>query len=99
MIIDIQDPILNLVLNFCLWFLLVLALISLIPWRLKHGKNRWTLMLPVMSILIYMGYELLMPDNWNIRMDLILIWPVLTLIILLGLVRFILIRFYNSRSG
>ena len=98
MIIDIQDPILNLALNSCLWFLLATALISLVPWRLKDGKNRWTLLLPVMSILVYAGYELLMPNNWDIRMDLVLIWPLLALIILSGLIRFILIRLYNTRS-
>ena len=98
MIIDIQDPFLNLILNFCLWIFLVVALISLIPWRLKDGKNRWTLMLPVISILVYIAYEFLMPDNWDIRMDLVLIWPVLAFIFLSCLIRIILIRHYNTRS-
>lgn len=96
MMIDVQDPFLNPVLNFCLYLILGLGLISLIPWKLKSGKNRWTLILPILAVLCYLVYELTMPDNWDIRMDLVLIWPVLFLIFLASIIRGALIWYYNA---
>lgn len=96
--IDIHDPLLNQILNSCLFIILGLTLISLVPWKLGSGKNRWTLILPVAAILVYLIYEFAMPDNWDIRMDLVLVWPALGLIILTGLIRVLLIRRHKSRS-
>lgn len=98
MIIDVHDPSLNQILNACFFLILGFGLISIIPWRLKSGKNRWTLILPIFAILVYVVYEFTMPSNWDIRVDLLLLWPVLVMILLLGLVRGILIWRHNSRS-
>ena len=46
MLIDIQEPGLNLILNGCLYGLAVLAALSVVPWRLRERRNRWTLWLP-----------------------------------------------------
>ena len=97
MIIDVNDPSLNLILNVCFFLILGFGLISIIPWKLKDGRNRWTLIVPIPSILIYVVYELAMPSNWDIRIDLLLLWPVLVLILLLCLVRGILIWRHNPR--
>jgi hypothetical protein len=91
MIINVNDSTLNLILSICFFLLLVFGVVSCIPWRLKYGKNRWTLALPFLAIVVYMIYELTMPSHWNIRMDLVLLWPVLILTLLLGLIRGILI--------
>lgn len=98
MIIDVHDAALNQILNACFFLILGLGLISIIPWRLKTGRNRWTLMLPILAVLAYLAYEIAMPRNWDIRVDLLLLWPVLALILLLGLVRGILIWRHHSRS-
>ena len=98
MIIDVQDPALNQVLNICFFLILGLGLISLVPWGLKSGRNRWTLMLPVIAILVYLKYEFTMPNNWDIRVDLLLLWPVVALILVSGLVRAILIWRHRSSS-
>jgi len=87
MIINVNDPSLNLILNSCFYLILGLGFVSLFPWRLKYGENKWTLALPVLAIVAYLKYEFTMPNNWNIRMDLFLLWPVMLLIIVLGLIR------------
>ncbi len=87
MIINVNDPSLNLILNACFYLILVLGFVSLLPWRLKYGKNKWTLALPVLAIVVYLKYEFTMPNHWNIRMDLFLLWPVMLLILVLGLIR------------
>ena len=87
MIINVNDPSLNPILNTCFYLILGLGLVSLLPWRLKYGKNKWTLALPVLTIVVYLKYEFTMPNNWNIRTDLFLLWPVMLLVIVLGLIR------------
>lgn len=98
MIIDVNDPSLNVILNTCFYLLLVLGAVSLVPWKLKNGKNRWTLTLPVFAIGIYIMYEFSMPDNWDIRLDLVFLWPVLIIILLSTLIRVILIWRYPVSS-
>lgn len=92
MIIDVGNSSLNLLLNFTLIIILCIGLISIIPWRLKAGKNSWTVWLPVLSVMAYIIYESSMPSNWDIRLDLLVIWPVLLITIALGLIRYIVIR-------
>ena len=89
--IDVQDSSLNIILNSCLFFILILSIVSIIPWKLKSRKNRWTLALPILGILTYLVYEVTMPSNWNIRMDLVLLVPPLAVIIFLGIIRGVLI--------
>jgi hypothetical protein len=66
MIINVNDPSLNQILNICFYLILGFGLVSCIPWSLKYGKNRWTLALPIVAIVVYMIYELTMPNNWDI---------------------------------
>jgi hypothetical protein len=95
---NVNDPGLNLILNACLILIIILSIISLIPWKLKSGKNRWTLALPVLGILTYLVYESTMPSNWNIRMDLVLLMPPLAVIIFLGLIRGLLIWRHTRKN-
>lgn len=96
--INVNEPVLNLILNVCFFLILGLGVITFVPWKLASGKNRWTLLLPILAILIYATYEFTMPKYWDIRIDLLLLWPVLGLIILVGAIRAFLIRRHNARA-
>ena len=89
--INVNDTDLNIILNFCFFLILIISIISLIPWGLKSGKNRWTLALPILGILTYLVYEVTMPSNWDIRMDLALLLPPIVIIIFMGIIRGLLI--------
>jgi len=82
MLLDVGDPTRNLVLNACFYGIVLVTLLSLVPWRLKPGGNRWTLYLPVAALALYGTYEMTMPSNWDIRLDLLLIVAMGTVIIL-----------------
>lgn len=97
--IDVRDAELNLILNVCFFLILGLGLVSRFPWGLKSGRNRWTLALPFLAIAAYVVYEFAMPNNWDIRIDLLLLWPILGMIILAGVIRAFLIRRHNTRAG
>lgn len=92
MLINVNDPTLNLVLNGCFYLMLALGILSMIPWSLKAGKNRWTILLPIAIVVIYTIYELTMPSSWNIRVDLLMLWPLLLMTTLIGLLRWAVIR-------
>ena len=92
MLIDIQEPGLNLILNGCLYGLAVLAALSVVPWRLRERRNRWTLWLPAAALALYLIYEISMPALWNIRLDLVLILPLLLIVGLAWLVRLVRLR-------
>ncbi len=90
MLLDIGEPARNLLLNACFYGIVVVTLLSLIPWRLKAGGNRWTLYLPVPALALYATYEASMPSNWDIRLDLFLLAPMGLLIVLAWGVRLVL---------
>ena len=50
MLIDVEEPAPNLVLNGCLYGIVLVAALSLIPWRLAAGRGRGTLWLPLASL-------------------------------------------------
>jgi len=97
MLIDVQEPDLNLVLNACLSGLALLALVSIVPWRLRGRRNRWTLWLPLGALAIYTVYETAMPSRWDIRLDLVLVGPLLILILIAWLVRLVILRMRPSK--
>ena len=90
--IDVQESGLNLILNACLFGLVAFALLSIVPWRLRDGRNRWTLWLPLAALIIYAVYETSMPARWDIRLDLVLIAPLLFVVLIAWLVRLVLLR-------
>lgn len=92
MLVDVGDPARNLILNASFYGLALVTLLSLVPWRLKDGRNRWTLFLPVAALAFYVTYEIAMPPNWDIRLDLLLIAPMGLVIILAWGVRWALRR-------
>ena len=90
MLLDVGDPARNLILNACFYGITLVTLLSLVPWRLKHGRNRWSLYLPIAAVVLYAIYESAMPSNWDIRVDLLLLAPMGIVIMLAWVVRLIL---------
>ncbi len=70
----------------------MLAALSAVPWRLRERRNRWTLWLPATALALYLVYEITMRTRWNIRLDLLLILPLLLIVALAWLVRLVLLR-------
>ncbi len=92
MLIDVRAPDLNLILNGCFYGLAVLAALSAVPWRLRERRNRWTLWLPAAALALYLVYEIAMPARWDIRLDPLLILPLLLIVVLAWFVRLVLLR-------
>ncbi len=92
MLIDVKAPDLNLILDGCFYGLAVLAALSVVPWRLRERRNRWTLWLPAAALALYLAYETTMPARWDIRLDLLLIFPLLLIVVLAWLVLPALLR-------
>ena len=97
MLINVENSSLNLLLNACFYAMALVALASVVPWRLKGGRNRWALWLPVAGIAFYGVYESAMPSRWDIRVDLLLIAPMLLVTALAWIVRALLVR--RERGG
>ena len=96
MLIDIGDPVRNLVLNACFYGISLITIVSLIPWPLGGGRSRWTFYLPLFGAGIYAVYEITMPPNWDIRLDLLLIIPMGIVIALAWLLRVVISRRRNT---
>jgi len=82
MLLDVGDPTRNLVLNACFYGIALITLLSLVPWRLRQGGNRWSLYLPLAALALYVIYETTMPAHWDIRLDLFLLAPMGLVIVL-----------------
>jgi len=70
----------------------MVTVVSIIPWRLQGGRNRWTHLLPWLALALYFAYESAMPARMNIRLDLVVISPLTGLVILAWLIRLMRIR-------
>ena len=67
------------------------------PWsNLRSPSKRVVLQLPLLAFALYGLYELLMPIEMNIRVDLLLLWPVL--LITLGLYLIRMLRAFRRRA-
>ena len=61
---------------------LVCALIVLVPWGRKSAFARIATHLPLLALPTYAVYEWLMPSNFDIRIDLLVLWPALAICLL-----------------
>jgi hypothetical protein len=91
MLLDVQDPVRNLVLNGCFYAIALLALLALVPWKAVGAgqtghRLRW-LAAPTLGLAII--YESAMPSRFDIRVDLFLLLPAYGLILLTSLVRWL----------
>lgn len=87
MLLDVGDPGRNLILNACFYGIVIVTLLSLVPWRMRNRRDRWSLYLPVAAIALYVAYEAAMPSHWDIRLDLFLLAPMGLVIFIAWVVR------------
>lgn len=99
MLIDVQDADLNFILNGCFFAIVALTVLSVIPWPLRDRRNRWTLVLPWLAVGLYIGYEAAMPTRMNIRLDLLMIWPLIGVAFLAWFVRLMRIRWLRKNKA
>jgi hypothetical protein len=64
--------------------LIVCCILSLCPLSLARGPKAWSLYLPIVGTLFYGIYEVLMPVEMNIRIDMAFILPMLLFLWLNG---------------
>jgi uncharacterized protein YqhQ len=98
MLINVDDPIRNLILNGCFYLIVLLALFSIVPWSRLGAvrvsrRLRW-LLIPVVGLAV--AYESAMPAHFDIRLDLVLLLPAYCLVLLTSIVRWIGWRRHRS---
>jgi membrane protein DedA with SNARE-associated domain len=91
MLINVDDPIRNLILNGCFYVILAATLIALVPWKFLGAERvsrmlRW-LVLPVVGLAV--GYEAAMPSRFDIRIDLLLLLPLYFVVLATSVFRWI----------
>lgn len=91
MLIDVQDPIRNIILNACFYAIILLGLIGMIPWNAlgaaRISRLLRLLVVPVLGLMIV--YEAAMPSRFNIRVDLFMLVPAYAAAVITSLFRWI----------
>jgi DNA-binding LytR/AlgR family response regulator len=89
MLIDVQDPVRNLVLNVCFGAIALIALLAIMPWGTFGARtmSRLAVWLPVPLLILAVAYEKAMPSRFDIRVDLILLLPAYAAVLLATLAR------------
>ena len=101
MLIDVNDPVGNMVLNGIVLVQVILAVVALIPWEALGAQRlsrmlRW-LLLPVGSLAVV--YEAFMPRLYDIRLDLVLLVPLYLIATVTSGYRWIVWRRKDARAG
>jgi hypothetical protein len=94
MLINVDDPVRNLILNACFYSVLLLTLVAITPWGALGAVRmsrllRW-LPLPLLGLAI--AYETAMPFRFDIRIDLLVLLPAYALVLMSSVVRWFVWR-------
>lgn len=91
MLIDVEDPLRNLILNSCLLGIVFMTVLALVPWSLLRARKlgQLAIWLPIPVLAVGLIYEAAMPVRYDIRMDLVLLIPAYGLVLFATLIRFI----------
>ena len=82
------------------WMMLATWLVSLLyPWHPSWPKAKYLVHLPLALIPMWVVYELLMPDDMNIRVDLLLIIPAFAVALIMYAIRLIAFWIVPRRGG
>ncbi len=65
--------------------IVVLAFISIVQWGQERRPGRMLTNLPLAALPLYVIYEWAMPNSFDIRVDLLVVWPALGFIIFMWL--------------
>ena len=76
--------------------LLIIGIVSVIRLAARPSKIIWDILIPVASLILYFIYESYIPSRVNIRIDLLLLYPLLFVIFILNGIH--LLRSLNSES-
>lgn len=68
------------------------AVVALIPWGRRRALTRFMTHLPLAAVPAYGAYEWLMPNRFDIRIDLLVLWPALGACVLFWLLKVVLGR-------
>lgn len=96
-LLNVDDPRLNLILNTCFWAIALLTVLSMVPWGyLERGRTiaRW---LPLPAVILFLIYERAMPSRMDIRVDLFLLAPMGLIIMITWGVRLLFGRGAGTR--
>ncbi len=93
---EVGDPLRNVLLNVCFASISLLTVAAVFPWRLLGADQlsklaRWVIV-PV--LLLAVAYEAIMPDRFDIRVDLLLLLPMYGLVVVSSI-----IRWWRSRGA
>jgi DNA-binding LytR/AlgR family response regulator len=101
MLIDVGDPLRNLILNFSFALVVLIALLALVPWRIFGARRlgRMAIWLPVPTLVVAIAYEAAMPSRFDIRLDLFLLAPAYALVLLATLARLIAVWRDRRKRG
>lgn len=89
MLIDVEDPLRNLILNGSLVAVALMAIAAAVPWGAFGADRiaRLATFLPIPALAVAVVYETAMPSRYDIRLDLLLLVPAYGLILLATAIR------------
>lgn len=88
---DVGDPLRNAVLTFGLVAIAILTVASVLPWKNLGAPRLSRLMrwVAIPVLLLAFVYETAMPNNFDIRVDLLLLLPMYCVVVLASIVRWV----------
>lgn len=89
MLIDVEDPLRNLIFNCSLIAVVLMAIMAIVPWGTFGAERiaRLAMWLPIPTLAVAFAYETAMPSRYDIRLDLLLLVPAYGLVLLATLIR------------
>jgi hypothetical protein len=91
MLIDVEDPLRNLILNGSLVAIVLMAVAAVVPWGAFGAERiaRLATFLPIPTLAVAVVYETAMPSRYDIRLDLLLLVPAYGLVLLATAIRLV----------
>lgn len=78
------------------WSICGLGLIAVLPLR-KEKNGKWHLF-PLISLFLFILYEALMPNKYNIRADLLILVPVVLICLISPIIKIFIIAKRNKQQ-
>ncbi len=67
------------------------------PWRFDRKFSQIFIHLPLLNIILYTFYEIMMPETINIRADILYLWPMLLISFIIYIIKLVKIRKYKQK--